>query len=149
MLPGVDRPAPSLLDDAARWEPVVNRRVFLVSLAGGLPAAPRPCADSRAAKKWRLPGRHHMIAAVLVLVFSGCASLSCQQTSITVAKKEERGRLETIPRGYTAETGGLEEIRRPEIARDYWVQDAEGTWNRVSVEQYRAAVVGQVLELCR
>ena len=128
---------------------MVNRRVFLVSLAGGLLAAPRPYADSRAAKKWRLPGRHHVIAAVLVLVFSGCASLSCQQTSITVAKKEERGRLETIPRGYTAETGGLEEIRRPEIARDYWVQDAKGTWHRVSVEQYRAAEVGQVLELCR
>src|SRR5260370_34499838 len=96
------RPAPSLLHDAARWEPVVTRRVFLVSLAGGLLAAPRPYADSRAAKTWRLPGRHHMIAAVLVLVFSGCASLSCQQTSITVAKKEERGRLEMIPRGYTA-----------------------------------------------
>ena len=126
---------------------MVNRRVFLVSLAGGLPAA--PFSAVRAAKKWRLPGRHHVIAAVLVLVFSGCASLSCQQTAITVAKKEERGRLETIPRGYTAETGGLEEIRRPEIARDYWVRDAEGTWHRVSVEQYRTAEVGQVLELCR
>ena len=96
-----------------------------------------------------LKGANPVIAAVLVLVFSGCASLSCQQTSITVAKKEERGRLDTIPRGYTAETGGLREIRRPEIAHDYWVRDAEGTWHRVSVEQYRAAEVGQVLELCR
>jgi len=96
-----------------------------------------------------LKGANPVIAAVLVLVSSGCASLSCQQTSITVAKKEERGRLDTIPRGYTAETGGLKEIRRPEIAHDYWVQDAEGSWHRVSVEQYRAAEVGQVFELCR
>jgi hypothetical protein len=85
----------------------------------------------------------------LVLVLSGCAGLSCQQTSITVAKKEERERLETVPRGYTAETGRLEEIRRPEIVRDYWVLDADGTSHRVSLEQYRAAEVGQVLPLCR
>ena len=88
-------------------------------------------------------------AGGLVLVLSGCAGLSCQQTSITVAKKEERGRLETVPRGYTTETGRLEELRRPEIVRDYWVQDATGTWHRVSLEQYRAVEVGRPLELCR
>jgi hypothetical protein len=88
-------------------------------------------------------------AAGLILVFSGCAGLACQQTLITVARKEERGRLETVPRGYTTETGRLEELRRPEIVRDYWVQDATGTWHRVSLEQYRAAEVGRPLELCR
>jgi len=88
-------------------------------------------------------------AGGLVLVLSGCAGLSCQQGSITVAKKEERGRLETVPRGYTTETGRLEEVRRAEIVRDYWVQDATGTWHRVSLEQYRAVEVGRPLELCR
>ncbi len=88
-------------------------------------------------------------AGSLGLVLSGCAGLSCQPTSITVAKKEEHGRLETIPRGYTTETGRLEELRRPEIVRDYWVQDATGAWHRVSLEKYRAAEVGRPLELCR
>ena len=88
-------------------------------------------------------------AGTLGLVLSGCASLSCEQTSVTVAKKEERGRLETVPRGYTSETGRLEELRRPEIVRDYWIQDATGAWYRVSLEQYRAAEVGRPLEICR
>ena len=88
-------------------------------------------------------------AGTLGLVLSGCASLSCEQTSVTVAKKEERGRLETVPRGYTSETGRLEELRRPEIVRDYWIQDATGASYRVSLEQYRAAEVGRPLGLCR
>jgi hypothetical protein len=89
------------------------------------------------------------IVGALVLALSGCAGLSCHPASITVAKKEERARLEATPRGYTSETGRLEEIRRPEIVRDYWVLDADGTWHRVSIEQYRKAEVGQSLELCR
>jgi len=88
-------------------------------------------------------------AVALMLVFSGCAGLSCRPASITVAKKEERTRLEMKTYGYTSQTGGLEELRRPETVRDYWVQDAEGTWYRVPVEQYRTAEVGQVLEICR
>jgi hypothetical protein len=88
-------------------------------------------------------------AAGLSFALSGCAGLSCQPTSITVARKEERGRLETVPRGYTTETGRLEELRRPEIVRDYWVQDATDTWHRVSFEQYRAAEIGRPLELCQ
>ena len=72
------------------------------------------------------------IVSVLVLALSGCAGLSCQPASITVAQKEERVRLETVPYGYTTETGRLAELRRPEIVRDYWVQDADGTWHRVS-----------------
>ncbi len=66
-----------------------------------------------------------------------------------MAKKEERARLEAMPRGYTAETGRLEELRRPEIVRDYWVLDADNTWHRVSLEQYRVAEVGQIIQLCR
>ena len=87
--------------------------------------------------------------SVLLLASSGCAGLSCRQAPITVAKKDERGRLETAPRGYTTETGRLEELRRPEIVRDYWLQDAAGSWYRVSLEKYRAAQVGEILELCR
>ncbi len=66
-----------------------------------------------------------------------------------MAKKEERARLETAPHGYTSETGRLEKIRRPEIVRDYWVLDAVAMWQRVSWARYRAAEVGQVLDLCR
>ncbi len=85
----------------------------------------------------------------MMLIASGCAAFTCQPTSITVAKKEERARLETAPHGYTSETGRLAEIRRPEIVRDYWVLDAAATWHRVSWARYRAAEVGQVLDLCR
>lgn len=90
-----------------------------------------------------------LTAGALGLALSGCASLSCQPHSITVAQKEERGRLETAPGGFTSETGRLQEVRRPEIVREYWVQDTKDTWHRVSVEQYRAAEAGQPLELCR
>jgi hypothetical protein len=32
--------------------------------------------------------------------------------------------------------------------RDYWVQAREGTWHRVSAEQFRAAEIDRALELC-
>jgi hypothetical protein len=106
--------------------------------------------DSRAVQKWRAASRlASWVAGVLVLLVSGCAALSCRPASITVAKKEERARVEATPQGYTSETGRLEEIRRPEIVRDYWVLDTDGTWHRVSIEQYRTAEAGQALELCR
>jgi hypothetical protein len=90
------------------------------------------------------------IAWVLLLVaFPGCASLSCRSVPVMVVKKEERSRLETTPRGYSAETGRLEELRRPEIVRDYWVQDDEGGWHRVSFETYREAVVGRRMDVCK
>lgn len=100
-------------------------------------------------KSGRRGGTATWILSVLILASSGCAGLSCQQVSIKVVKKEERARLETTPHGYTTETGRLEELRRPEIVRDYWVQDAGGAWHRVSLETYRAAEVGQPLEVCR
>lgn len=107
----------------------------------------RPTAGLPKSGRW--PGIVATWTLGVLVVFSGCAGLSCQKVSITVTRKEERARLETTPRGYTAETGRLEELRRPEIVRDYWVLDADGSWHRVSLEQYRAAEVGQVLELCR
>jgi hypothetical protein len=95
------------------------------------------------------PGNGAWIAGAMVLLLLGCAGLTCRPASITVAKKEERARLEATPRGFTSETGRLEELRRPEIVREYWVLDAGGTWHRISLEQYRAAEVGQVLDLCQ
>ena len=38
-------------------------------------------------------------------------------TSITVAKKEERARLDATPRGYTSETGRLEDDRPERVIR--------------------------------
>jgi hypothetical protein len=109
-------------------------------LTPGLPkSGPRPA----------LPIRIAAGALGLAFVLTGCAGLPCRPTSITVAKKEERSRLDTVPGGYTSETGRLEERRRPEIVREYWVQDATGAWYRVSLEQYRAAEVDRPLELCQ
>jgi hypothetical protein len=111
--------------------------------------------EIREVSSGRRGGRHLQtglgpwIVSILILALSGCAGLSCQQGSITVAKKEERARLETVPHGYTSETGRLEELRRSEIVHEYWVLDADGTWHRISLEQYRAAEVGQVLGICR
>jgi hypothetical protein len=67
-----------------------------------------------------------------------------------VAQKQERARLESVPRGiHTTGTGRLEEDRRTEIVRDYWVRAQDGTWHPVSMEQFRAVEVGQSLEICR
>lgn len=96
-----------------------------------------------------LPARVAAGALALAFVLTGCAGLQCRPTSITVAKKEERSRLGTVPGGFTSETGRLEERRRPEIVREYWVQDTTGAWYRVSLEQYRAAEVDRPLELCQ
>jgi len=32
--------------------------------------------------------------------------------------------------------------------REYWVQTLEGTWYRVSAEQFRAAEIDRALEIC-
>ncbi len=67
-----------------------------------------------------------------------------------MAAKEERARLDMVPRGVeTTGTGRLEDLRAPEIVRDYWVRTEDGTWYRVSLDKFRAAEVGRPLELCR
>ena len=67
-----------------------------------------------------------------------------------MAAKEERARLDMVPRGIqTTEAGRLEDLRAPEIVRDYWVRADDGTWYRVSLDKFRAAEVGRPLELCR
>ncbi len=32
--------------------------------------------------------------------------------------------------------------------REYWVHARDGTWHRVSAEQFRAAEIGRGLEIC-
>ncbi len=91
------------------------------------------------------------IAGALLLLFAASCSMPvCRPLTIVVAQKEERARLERAPHGIrTTETGRLEEGRRTEIIRDYWVRAQDGTWYPVTIDRYRAVEVGQPLELCR
>ena len=84
------------------------------------------------------------------LSLGGCAALSCDSVSIVVADKEERSRLDMAPRGFsTTATGGLEEVREPVIVREYWIRAEQGTWLRVSPQQYRLAEKGQRIAICQ
>ena len=86
----------------------------------------------------------------LVLLAAACTSFVCRPLSVTVAEKEERARLDTVPRGVeTTATGRLDVLRAPEIVRDYWVRAGDGTWYRVSLDKFRAAEVGRPLEFCQ
>jgi hypothetical protein len=73
-----------------------------------------------------------------------CGVLTCHPVPVTVAQKEERARLDMVFHGmWTSETGRLEEVRVPEVVRDYyWVRAQDGTWYRVSADQFRAVEVG-------
>jgi len=96
--------------------------------------------------------RKHVLGAaggVLVTLVAACGSLTCQPVPVTVAQKDERARLEMVSRGFTSETGRLQEVRVPEVVREYWVRAPEGTWYRVSADQFRAVEVGGTVELCR
>jgi hypothetical protein len=90
-------------------------------------------------------------AGVLLLVLvAACTLVACRPLSVTVAQKEERARLETVPRGMrTTDTGRLEELRVPEVVRQYWVRAQDGTWYPISADRFRAAEVGGSVEICR
>jgi hypothetical protein len=91
-----------------------------------------------------------MAWAFLAVLGVSCSVPTCRPLSIVVADREERSRLERVPRGIrTTETGQLEEARRTEVVRDYWVRALDGTWYRVPVERYQAAEIGRALEICR
>jgi len=95
------------------------------------------------------PGPARVVtAALLALLLPGCASVACQTTSIVVAKKDERVRPEPSLGLRTTETGRLEE-GPVTLIREYWVQANNGTWYRVSAQQYDAATVNGALEVCR
>lgn len=89
-------------------------------------------------------------AGLLATLVAACSTLTCHPVPVTVAQKEERSRLEMVSKGgFTSETGYLKEARVPEVVREYWVRAQDGTWYRVSAEQFRAVEVGGSVELCR
>src|SRR5213593_2935262 len=90
-------------------------------------------------------------ASLCVFALAGCALFVCRPVTVTVADKKELARLETVPGAMrTTETGRLEEdVRQSRTVREYWVQTREGTWHRVSAEQFRAAEIDRALEICQ
>ena len=87
---------------------------------------------------------------LLATLVVACGSLTCHPVPVTVAQKDERSRLEMVSSGaFTSETGYLKEVRVPEVVREYWVRAQDGTWYRVSAEQFRAVEVGGAVEICR
>jgi hypothetical protein len=94
--------------------------------------------------------RAWIAGGVIAVLAAACHMAACRPLTIVVAQKEERARLERVPHGVaTTDTGRLEEGRRTEIVRDYWVRAADGAWYPVSGDRYRAAEVGRSLEICR
>ena len=89
-------------------------------------------------------------ASLCVFALAGCTVFVCRPVTMIVANKKELARLETVPGAIrTTETGRLEEdVRQSRTVREYWVQAREGTWHRVSAEQFRAAEIGRALEIC-
>src|SRR5262249_29069437 len=86
----------------------------------------------------------------MALALGGCAAGSCHAVTVVVADKEERSRLEMMPRGFrTGPTGQLEEVRQPVIVREYWVRPEQGAWLRVSAEQYQLAEKGRMSTVCQ
>ena len=89
-------------------------------------------------------------ASLCVFALGGCTMFVCHPVTVTVANKKELARLETVPGAIrTSETGRLEEdVRQSMTVREHWVQTLEGTWYRVSAEQFRSAEVDRALEVC-
>lgn len=78
------------------------------------------------------------------------AERACDRTSIVVAQKDERTRVEErrgAPR--VTATGTVEETREMVPVREHWLRDAAGTSYRVTDTEFRAATVGQSMEVCR
>jgi hypothetical protein len=91
-----------------------------------------------------------IIALFVLLLSPSCSTPACHPLTIVVADKAQRARLARVPHGiHTTETGRLEEDRRTQIVRDYWVRAQDGTWYPVPADRYDAVAVGQPLEICR
>ena len=117
---------------------------------GALSAARSSC-DTPLAEKWRISAVIRWMGPTLLLtVAAACAAPTCHPITIVVSDKQERARLERVPSGIrTTETGRLEEDRRAEIVRDYWVRAQDGRWYTVPLDRYRLAEVGGSIEVCR
>ena len=97
-------------------------------------------------------GHASTIAATLISVtlLAGCATMDCKKIPITVAKKEERLRTEMRTVGMrTTPTGGVEEVKQQETVREHWVQDNDGSWHKITEEQFEVAAPNVMLEVCR
>ena len=87
---------------------------------------------------------------LLALALGGCAAFVCKPLTVVVAKKEERTRVDVVPRGIrTTETGRLQEVETFRVATEYWLQSRDGAWHRVSGDQFKTAEVDLPLEICR
>ena len=87
---------------------------------------------------------------LLALALGGCATFVCEPLTVVVAKKEERTRVDVVPRGIrTTESGRVEEIETFQVVREYWIQARDGAWHRVSADQFKTAGVDRPLEICR
>ena len=119
------------------------------SLMPGRQPSRAPC-HSHAAPEWMRQCVLGAASGLLATIVAACGSLTCHPMPVTVAQKEERARLDMVSHGtFTSETGRLEEVRVPEVVREYWVRAQGGTWYRVSADQFRAVEVGGTVELCR
>jgi hypothetical protein len=87
------------------------------------------------------------LGVLLILSLGGCASVACRPVSVVVIKKEVRARPESSPGLRTTETGRLEAPPLT-MVRDYWIEAEDGSWHRVSAEQFEAAEVNGRLEIC-
>jgi hypothetical protein len=90
------------------------------------------------------------LAAILAALLEGCAGIGCAPTTVVVARKDERARLASEPRGMRTDAQGrVSEIQRQIIVTDYWVQDRQGHWYRLAEPAWRAAEPGQPVQVCR
>ena len=87
-------------------------------------------------------------ALLLALILPACSVATCQPARIVVVKKDERVKPGPSLSLRTTETGRIEEVPAP-LVREYRVQAEDGTWYRVSAEQFERAEVGGALEICR
>jgi hypothetical protein len=111
---------------------------------------PRTVSDSpnlRSAGSWARAAA----GAMMALAFAGCAPLACRPSTIVVAHKEERSRVDMVSTGLFETTGAgrMEEVKRPAIVREYWVQSREGAWYPLPPDRFERAQVDRPLELCR
>jgi hypothetical protein len=87
------------------------------------------------------------MSVLLILSLEGCASVACRPMSVVIVKKEARARPESSPGVRTTEAGRLEAAPLT-VVRDYWIEAEDGSWHRVSAEQFEAAEVNRRLEIC-
>jgi hypothetical protein len=90
------------------------------------------------------------LAAILAALLEGCAAVACAPATVVVARKDERSRLESEPRGMRTDAHGrVSQVQRQVIVTEYWVQDRQGGWYRVAEPAWRAAEPGQPVQVCR